>query len=201
MDLNIHSLTTIRDRKADPLDAADLVLIESIQAGLPLVSRPYAEIGARIGMAEGEVIDRLARLLRSGAIKRIGVVVRHHELGYRANAMVVWDVPDDEVSALGRCMGSFEFVTLCYRRARDLPSWPYNLFCMIHGRDRAAVQRNIEVLVEQCGLRDMPHETLFSQRRFKQRGAVYTSPKRSTEATFKLRGAAIDALHESLGIS
>jgi len=111
--------------------------------------------------------------LENGVIKRLGVVVRHHELGYRANAMTVWNIPDEQVSEVGRCIGHFEFVTLCYRRPRRLPDWPYNLFTMIHGRDRDEVLANIDHLVHECGLGSIEREVLFSQRRFKQRGAIY----------------------------
>lgn len=155
------------------LDEQDRALVTAIQSGLPLCSRPYAELGARIGMSEAEVMIRLQDLLQRDIIKRLGVVVRHRELGYRANAMVVWDVPDKQVSALGRCLGQFEFITLCYRRPRRLPEWPYNLFCMIHGHDRREVLRHVDFVVERCALQNIPHAVLFSQRRFKQRGARY----------------------------
>jgi len=155
------------------LDERDRALVGAVQHGLPLVSRPYAEIGRRIGMSEAEVLQRLQRLLALGHIKRLGVVVRHRELGYRANAMVVWDVPDRRVAELGRCLGGFPFVTLCYRRPRRLPDWPYNLFCMIHGRDRSEVLARVDELVRRCGLAAIPHRVLFSERRFKQRGARY----------------------------
>ena len=151
----------------------DARLIAAIQGGLPLSARPYAEIGAGIGLSEAEVIARIADLHAKGTIKRLGVVVRHHELGYSANAMVVWDVPDNRVAALGHCLGGFDFVTLCYRRPRRLPDWPYNLFCMIHGKDRQAVLDQVEFMVTRCDLQDIPRHVLFSKRRFKQRGAVY----------------------------
>jgi len=156
-----------------PVDPVDHALLAEIAGGLPLCPQPYAQVAARLGLAEAEVLERLAHLRDSGVIKRFGVIVRHHELGYRANAMVVWDVPDTDVDALGRCLGGFEFVTLCYRRPRRLPAWPYNLFCMIHGQDREAVLANVRFLVEACGLHALRHEVLFSRRRFKQRGAVY----------------------------
>ena len=157
------------------LDERDRALIAEIQTGLPLTPCPYAEIGQRVGLSETEVIDRLKRLLQVGAIKRLGVVVRHHEIGYRANAMTVWDIPDENVSELGECMGQFEFVTLCYRRPRRLPDWPYNLFTMVHGRDREEVLSNINQMAERCGLASIQYEVLFSKRRFKQRGAIYTA--------------------------
>ncbi len=148
-------------------------LIAAMQDGLPLVARPYAAIAARTGMAEAKVCAQLRALQEMGIIKRLGVIVRHHELGYRANAMVVWDVAEEHADALGKRIARQSFVTLCYRRARDLPAWPYNLYCMIHGRDRAAVLGKIAHLKERCGLQDLPSAVLFSQRRFKQRGARY----------------------------
>ncbi|MBI5659444.1 MAG: Lrp/AsnC family transcriptional regulator [Nitrosomonadales bacterium] len=151
----------------------DTALIGAVQKGLPLVARPFAKIGATLGLAENEVIAGLAHLAEKGAIKRMGVIVRHRELGYRANAMVVWDIPNDQVRTLGRRIGSFDAVTLCYRRPRRLPVWRYNLFTMIHGRRHDEVLGLVEQLKEQCGLKDAAHEILFSRRCFKQCGARY----------------------------
>lgn len=155
------------------LDESDQALITLIQTGLPLSLTPYADLGKSLRMDEEEVITRIKSLIDAQVIKRFGVVVRHHELGYRANAMVVWDIPDDRVSELGLSMGKFDFVTLCYRRPRRLPEWPYNLFTMIHGLNRCDVLVNVESLVARCGLSDIKHDVLFSTRRFKQRGAIY----------------------------
>lgn len=155
------------------LNEQDYRLIAEIQGGLPLSSHPYAEIGERIGLDEQSVIQRIDDMLENGVIKRLGIVVRHHELGYTANAMVVWDVPDDRVNELGDRLGALDCITLCYQRPRRLPDWPYNLFCMIHGQEREKVLAYIDRLVESQGLTDIPHKVLFSGRRFKQRGARY----------------------------
>lgn len=155
------------------LDDSDEALIVALQDGLPLVQQPYAAIGLECGLTEAEVIERIQRLCRSGLIKRFGIIVRHRALGYRANAMLVWDVPDDEVDDLAKRMTRYPFITLCYRRPRCLPDWPYNLFCMIHGRDRADVNLQIEQLVRELALSTISHDVLFSRRCFKQRGARY----------------------------
>ena len=157
---------------ADPLDRA---LVRAVQGGLPMVARPYAAIAEALGTSEAEVIRRLERLLETGDIRRFGVVVRHRELGYRANAMVVWDVPDTQVSEIGRLIGRQACVTLCYRRPRRPGRWRYNLFCMIHGRSREGVLNNLQTLIDTCGLEAIEHEVLFSLRRFKQCGARYVS--------------------------
>lgn len=148
-------------------------LIEIIQTGLPLVARPYQEIAERLGWSEQLVIDKLQAMIDGGTIKRLGIVVRHHELGYRANAMVVWDVADERVDTTGKKLGMQDCVTLCYQRPRMLPEWPYNLFCMVHGRDRNEVLECIATMAEGLGMEDVPHTVLFSGRRFKQRGAIY----------------------------
>jgi len=148
-------------------------LIEIMSQGLPLVSRPYARIAEQLGSSEALVIKGIQQILLRGDVKRFGVVVRHRKLGYRANGMVVWDVPDARVAELGACIGQYPFVTLCYQRPRRLPQWRYNLFSMIHGKDHAEVIEQVNFISEQCGLNEMAHEILFSGRCFKQRGANY----------------------------
>jgi DNA-binding Lrp family transcriptional regulator len=151
-------------------DATERRLIAVLQSGLELVPRPFARLAEGVGMSEEEVLARIAGWLDEGLIKRFGVVVRHHELGYRANAMVVFDVADGDVDRVGRQLAGEPGVTLCYRRRRCLPHWPYNLYCMVHGRSRAEALPVIERLSRLAGV---PGEALFSTRRFKQCGARY----------------------------
>lgn len=146
-------------------------LISALQGGLALVPRPYAALGC----TEQSAIAAISDWVDEGVIKRFGVVVRHHELGFTANAMVVWDIPDALVSALGSRIAESGRVTLCYRRPRHAPDWPYNLFCMVHGKNQTEVRARIAALSEICSLTDYPHTVLFSGRRFKQRGAYYAS--------------------------
>ncbi len=155
------------------LSERDYELISAIQDGLPLVPHPYAEVGKRLGMREEEVIHRLDEMVREGIINRFGVVVRHRELGYRANAMVVWDIPDEQVERVGALLGAQPQVTLCYQRSRYLPQWPYNLYCMVHGRRREGVKEEVRRMTKELGLEAVPHRLLFSVRRFKQRGGHY----------------------------
>ena len=156
-----------------PMEEAERRLVSVLQEGLPLFIRPFSLIAERIGASESEVLGRIGRWLEDGAIKRFGVVVRHHELGFRANAMLVHDIPDDRVSELGRALAEEPDVTLCYRRPRILPDWPYNLFCMIHGRERSEVEGIIADIRQRHGLTECAHDILFSLTRFKQNGARY----------------------------
>jgi len=155
------------------LDAPGRRLLAAVEEGFPLEPEPYAALGRVAGMTESEVIATLAGWLASGVARRVGVVLRHRELGYTANAMAVWDVPDAEVSAAGVRLARRPEVTLCYRRARCAPAWPYNLYCMIHGRSRQEVSAQLAALNAEEGLARTAHAVLFSRRAFKQRGARY----------------------------
>ncbi|MDR2875591.1 MAG: Lrp/AsnC family transcriptional regulator [Methylobacillus sp.] len=155
------------------LSAAQSAIVAALQSGIPLQAEPFAAIAQRLNITPDEVLAQIAHWHGQGVVKRFGVVVRHHELGYRENAMAVWDVPDEAASAIGKIAARQTGVTLCYRRARQMPDWPYNLYCMVHGTARATVQAQVAALARESGLADFPARVLFSNRRFKQYGARY----------------------------
>jgi DNA-binding Lrp family transcriptional regulator len=99
-------------------------------------------------------------MIESGVIRRIGAVPNHYALGYRANGMSVWDVVDSAVTEAGREVGALAIVSHCYHRPRWPPDWPYNLFAMVHGRDRAAVEVQAGLIAEVLGDRQRGHELL-----------------------------------------
>ncbi|MDR5866859.1 siroheme decarboxylase subunit beta [Halomonas koreensis] len=144
-----------------------------LEEGLPLSPRPWQALGERCGLSEDEAMACVRRWQAEGLIKRLGLVVRHRRLGIRANAMVVWDVPDARVAEVGRRLAREIAVTLCYRRPRRPPDWPYNLFCMIHGTRRERVLAQLDEIVARLGLADLDHRVLFSERAYRQCGGRY----------------------------
>jgi DNA-binding Lrp family transcriptional regulator len=152
------------------IDSLDRRIVAATQGGLPLCPRPYAAVAEELGVAPEAVMDRLHRLVSLGVVRRIGAVPNHYALGYRANGMSVWDVDDARVGELGRRVGALAFVTHCYRRPRRPPDWPYNLFAMVHGRDRAEVARKVERIADLLGSASRGHEILYSTRILKKTG-------------------------------
>lgn len=152
------------------LDATDRRLIKATQAGLPLTRKPYHAVGAAIGLAGEDVMERVRRLMAAGIIRRIGVVANHYRLGYVANGMSVWDIADDVVAGAGAEVGALDFVSHCYRRPRHLPLWPYNLFAMVHGRSRDEVVLKVAEIARILGARAHRHEVLYSSRILKKTG-------------------------------
>jgi DNA-binding Lrp family transcriptional regulator len=162
--------------------ARERALLAAIEDGLPLVPRPYFAIAQELGWREHEVAERLAALSEAGILSRFGCVLNHRAIGFTANAMAVWDVDDRHVDELGQRLAEHSGVTLCYRRNRSLPAWPFNLFAMVHGRDESVVRRRIAEIARACGLESYEHAILFSRRCFVQRGARFKVPPRELAA-------------------
>jgi DNA-binding Lrp family transcriptional regulator len=152
------------------MNALERALVKATQAGLPLVPRPYQALSMNLGISEAQVISLLETMLADGRIRRIGAVPNHYALGYTANAMSVWDVDDEAVDELGRAVGALPFVTHCYRRPRRLPGWRYNLFAMVHGRDRAEVEAKRAEIATLLGPAARAHDILYSTRILKKTG-------------------------------
>ena len=152
------------------LDAIDRRLVVETQSGLPLTPRPYLEIARKVGLTEDAVIARMQGLLECGAIRRIGAVPNHYRLGFRANGMSVWDLPDEDIGRLGRMIGELAFVSHAYHRPRRLPLWPYNLFAMVHGRTRDEVEDKVAEIAALLGEADRGHRVLYSTRILKKTG-------------------------------
>ena len=152
------------------IDPIDRRLIALTQSGLPLDPMPYARIGEQVGLSEAEVINRLQQMLDHGIIRRIGVVPNHYRLGYKANGMSVWNIPDDRVDYWGTRLSQDPMVSHCYHRPRHLPEWPYNLFAMLHAKSRNEVTLKIEEFSNWLGPDDRGHDVLYSRAILKKTG-------------------------------
>lgn len=153
------------------LSERDREIVRVLQEGVPLVSRPYRVLAGRLGMSEEELLAAIEDWLRRGIIRRFGVTVRHQELGYVANAMIVWQVPEERIDEVGELMAGFQEVTHCYRRPAYPPDWPYNLFTMVHGRKREDCEEIARRLSSAAGIPG--YRLIFSQAELKKEGMKY----------------------------
>ncbi|MBQ0746990.1 MAG: Lrp/AsnC family transcriptional regulator [Marinobacter sp.] len=148
----------------------DRELILATQAGLPLASDPWAELGKQLDMGADEVLARFQAMQQAGVIRRVAAVPDHYRLGYRYNGMTVWDVADDRIAELGTAIGELPFVSHCYRRPRHLPYWSFNLFAMVHGTTREEVEDKAAQIRAVLGDACQQHTILYSSAILKKTG-------------------------------
>jgi DNA-binding Lrp family transcriptional regulator len=148
----------------------DRAIVLATQDGLPLSPQPWDDLATRLALDVGVVLQRVRRMQDDGVIRRIAAVPNHYALGYRANGMSVWNVPDGLVDALGARVGALGFVSHCYRRPRHLPMWPYNLFAMVHAHTRAEVEQHVAEIAVLLGDDCRAFDVLYSRRILKKTG-------------------------------
>ncbi|NJL26156.1 MAG: Lrp/AsnC family transcriptional regulator [Calothrix sp. SM1_5_4] len=145
-------------------------VIDATTGGLPVTARPFHELAHRLGLSEVQVLGVFRDLLATGAVRRIAAVPNHYHMGYVANGMTVWDVDDEVVDALGGEVGRLDFVSHCYRRPRHKGIWTYNLFAMVHGRNREECLEKAGRIRGILGADCRASEILFSKRILKKTG-------------------------------
>jgi len=166
-----------RTPAATPIDLnaqkpGDRSILQKLLNGLPLIDRPYKKLGEMLGRSEAEIMERITALLEAGIIARFGIIVRHRALGWRSNAMVVWDLSSEEIDTAGPKLAAQEGITLCYERRPVEGVWPYRLYSMIHARSRNDAMEVLSRVADLPELKGVAHKALFSQRCFKQTGAL-----------------------------
>lgn len=171
---NTRSIPAVEAAPARALDDLDRRIVAETQQGLPLTHEPCETLAERLGCWPSEVATRMNGMLDSGVIRRFGLVPNHYRLGFRGNGMTVWNIPDEQLEEAGRQLGGLDFVSHCYARPRHLPAWPYNLFAMVHGRDRDDVMRKVKAMSLELRACNQGHEVLFSSAVLKKTGMRLT---------------------------
>lgn len=137
------------------------------QEGIPITPSPYHEIAQQLGITEEEVVKQIILMKEKSIIRRFGASIGHRDIGITANAMCVWNVPDEKLEDVGGIMASIDDVTHCYARPRH-PGWPYNVFTMIHSYSREDCLDTAKEISKATGIDD--YKVMFSEKEFKKTG-------------------------------
>ncbi|MCU7948291.1 MAG: Lrp/AsnC family transcriptional regulator [Candidatus Thiodiazotropha sp. (ex Cardiolucina cf. quadrata)] len=167
---NTRSLPATEASQSQALDELDKRIIAETQVGLPLTHEPCETVAESIGCWPSDVVTRMDAMQESGIIRRLGVVPNHYRLGFKGNGMTVWNIPDEQLQKAGARLGAMDYVSHCYARPRHMPDWPYNLFAMVHGRNREEVMEKVSEMNSLLQPLSKGHEVLFSSAVLKKTG-------------------------------
>ncbi len=104
------------------IDRDDARLIDLLQRALPLSERPFADVAAQLGMAEGPLIDRLGRLLGNGVLTRLGPLF-HIERAGGQFILAALQVPEERFAEVTSAVNALPEVAHNYRRDHALNMW------------------------------------------------------------------------------
>ncbi|EJP34076.1 nitrite reductase heme biosynthesis H family protein [Selenomonas sp. FOBRC9] len=148
----------------------DKKIIRLLQGEFPLVAEPYKILAEKIGITEEELLARITAMREEKKIRKVGAVLRHREVGFTANALCVWDVPDAQMDEVARRMAEHPRVSHCYDRNRS-EDWRYNLYTMIHGYSRDECEEIAAVLAAETGIAE--RRMLYTKHEWKKTSMKY----------------------------
>lgn len=152
------------------LDALDKKIISLMQNDLPVVAEPYREIAGQLGIPEEELLRRLNQYFAQGQIRKVGAVLRHREVGFSANALCAWQVPEECLEEVGRQAAASSYISHCYSREQGM-DWPYNFYTMVHAHSQEECRTMVETFAAENGLD--AYVMLFSTKEWKKTSMRY----------------------------
>jgi len=161
-------------RSADEIPDLEVSIVKELQGDLPLVQRPFEPIADKLGIEEKDLVTKLQEMDDQGIIRRFSAILHHRSVGFSANAMGAWRVPEDKAEEVGTKMAKFPQVSHCYQRP-TFPTWPYSLFTMIHGKTAEDCEQVAKLISQDTGIED--YRLLYSTREFKKVSMRYFTEK------------------------
>ena len=171
----------IKNIKFDPTEE-DKDFIRELQKDMEIIDEPFVKAANNLGMTEDELFAKMKHYESIGVLRRFAAILRHRQVGFTANGMIVWKVPEDRITSVGETLGSFPQVSHCYERP-TYDDWPYNVFSMIHCKTQDEANDVAKTIQNQINVDEF--RILFSSREFKKTRVEYF-----VENSFSLEDAA-----------
>jgi len=161
-----------RDFKDIELSSKHIAVIKELQKDIDIVSEPFKNAVESLNIDYEEFFNIAKELKESGVMRRFAAILNHRRAGFGANAMSVWEIPEDKAEVLGKELANFSAVSHCYLRP-SFPNWKYNVFAMVHAKTQDECNALIEEMAKEIGIKN--HSKLYSTKEFKKQRIVYFS--------------------------
>ena len=171
----------IKNIKFEPTED-DKDFIRELQKDMEIIDEPFVQAANNLGITEDELFAKMKHYESIGVLRRFAAILRHRQVGFTANGMIVWKVPEDRITSVGETLGSFPQVSHCYERP-TYDDWPYNVFSMIHCKTQDEANDVAKTIQNQINVDEF--RILFSSREFKKTRVEYF-----VENSFSLEDAA-----------
>jgi len=148
----------------------DKKFIRELQKDLEIVDKPFLNATQKLGLTEEQIFEKLRYYENIGVMRRFAAILRHRDVGFTANGMIVWEVPDERITEVGEKLGAFPQVSHCYQRP-VYKDWPYSVFSMIHCKSIDEAKNMAKEIQKEIQVDD--YKILFSAREFKKTRVEY----------------------------
>ncbi|MDD5474011.1 MAG: AsnC family transcriptional regulator [Candidatus Methanoperedens sp.] len=139
------------------LDEVDKKILNAVQLDFPIVHKPFEELGKSLGLSEGEVIRRIKRLCKEGAIRRIGPIISTKKTG-GVSTLVAMRVPEARVDEVAGIINEYDEVSHNYLRPAN-----YNIWFTLSAESEERMREILGEIEERtgCKVMNLPTKRLF----------------------------------------
>ena len=175
VDDNKHEIAPTEEKKEikninfEPTEQ-DKDFIRELQKDMEIIDEPFVKAANNLGITEDELFAKMKHYESIGVLRRFAAILRHRQVGFTANGMIVWKVPEGRITSVGETLGSFPQVSHCYERP-TYDDWPYNVFSMIHCKTHDEAHDVAKTIQNQIDVDE--YKILFSSREFKKTRVEY----------------------------
>ena len=148
----------------------DKNFVRELQKDMDIVDEPFLKCANNLSISEEQLFEKMKYYEEIGVMRRFAAILRHRQVGFTANGMIVWNVPTERISDVGSKLGAFPQVSHCYERP-TYSDWPYNVFSMIHCKTHDEAKEMAQTIQKQIDVDD--YRILFSSREFKKTRVEY----------------------------
>ena len=131
------------------MDDTDRKILNEIQSDFPISSNPFKDVGARLGIDEDEVIERVGRLKQEGIIRRIGGNFHSRRLDF-SSTLCAARVPQDKIEGFVETVNRYPGVTHNYLRDND-----YNIWFTFIAKDMETIERSLQEISKETGIEEI----------------------------------------------
>ena len=128
------------------LDPTARAIVNGLQGGFPLTSRPFRDAGRELGLTEDELIDGIRGLTACGALSRFGPLWNAEQIGGGV-CLAAMAVPEPRFEQVAAMVNAHPEVAHNYERAHAL-----NMWFVVSAEDPQKIQRVIAAIERETGL-------------------------------------------------
>ena len=139
------------------MDEIDRAIVNGLQGGFALCTRPYAAAAAHLGLEESELLSRLERLLADNVLTRFGPMFDAERLG-GAFTLCAMRVPQKDFERVAGLVNAHQEVAHNYEREHT-----FNMWFVVAACSRADIARLIAEIEREtgCAVLDLPREAEY----------------------------------------
>lgn len=148
----------------------EIQLVRQLQEDMVITPEPFFPIAQRLAVSQECVLETINGWIKTGVIRRFGARIHHLKAGFGGNALAVFQINAHQLDQAGPLLAQYRHVSHCYQRA-VVPSWPYNLYAMVHCRSEERLAELVHEMAEK--IKPVRHACLVSETEYKKTQVKY----------------------------